>query len=151
MATVGERIKKLRTEKGMSQIELGREMGIGQGAISHIENNRRLPSFDGVIWLAKFFGVTLQFLIGNDVAAIALGPSYKDLHPEKYAAHVAVNKAITRGELLPARTHKCAHCEKQAQQWHHPSYLPEQHLHVTPLCYACHKRVHSSAALAPIS
>lgn len=39
--TIGEKIVKLREEKGWSQYRLAKESGVGQAALSHIENGKR--------------------------------------------------------------------------------------------------------------
>lgn len=66
MNAIGERVTRLRTERGLSKIELAKLVDIGEGTISHIENNRRKPSIDLAIRLAKVFGVSLDELIGTD-------------------------------------------------------------------------------------
>lgn len=38
--TVGEKIKKYRTEKGMTQEELGKELGVGRAAVQKYESNQ---------------------------------------------------------------------------------------------------------------
>lgn len=38
--TVGEKIKKYRLEKGMTQEELGKELGVGRAAVQKYESNQ---------------------------------------------------------------------------------------------------------------
>jgi AAA domain len=58
------------------------------------------------------------------------------------AARAAVQEAVHRGELAPARQYVCATpgCGKPASEWHHPSYAPGQELAVAALCQDCHQR-----------
>lgn len=140
--SIGERIVSLRADMGISQGKLASEMGVIQPAISHVETNRRTPSLQLAIKLANFFDVTLDELIGRDVSALRR-KSDKDMYPEQYAAHVAVTNAINRGSLTQAKEHGCIHCDKQAEEWHHPSYHPDHHLDVVALCRTCHKKTHS--------
>lgn len=50
----------------------------------------------------------------------------------------AVNRAIKAGKINKASSFKCKYCSKQARQYHHPSYTPENWLKVEPVCNKCH-------------
>jgi len=68
---------------------------------------------------------------------------YHRQHPEKTKAGSALNHAITAGRLTPAKIHKCAYCDEQAEQYHHVhGYAPEHWLDVIPLCRSCHRAIH---------
>ncbi len=43
---IGETIKKIRKEKGITQINFSRKCGISQTYLSQIENNERNPTID---------------------------------------------------------------------------------------------------------
>ncbi len=62
--TFSERLKELRTEKGLSQTELSIKTGISQAGIAKWESNTRKPSVDCLVILSKFFGVTIEYLLG---------------------------------------------------------------------------------------
>lgn len=64
MKIFAERLKELRIEKGMSQQELAKACGFTNGAIAYWELGQREPKFGAVIILAKFFGVSLEYLAG---------------------------------------------------------------------------------------
>lgn len=66
MVKIGERIKEIRQEKGLTQTELANKIGISQAGITKWETGDRDPSTDCVILLAKFFDVTTDFLLGVD-------------------------------------------------------------------------------------
>lgn len=57
-------------------------------------------------------------------------------------AYIAVNRAVSRGDLLPVSEQKCNQCDDRATDYHHWSYLPEHWLDVIPLCRSCHKKLH---------
>jgi len=59
-----ERLKELRLEKEISQHQLAKQTGISQKGISHWENEERIPNANAIITLAKFFGVTADYLLG---------------------------------------------------------------------------------------
>ena len=58
---------------------------------------------------------------------------------QKTAARAAVQDAVHRGQLAPAKTQPCARCGKPAAEWHHASYAPGAELDVEALCLACHQ------------
>ena len=49
---VGKIIKMARTEKNLSQEELGKMVGVSKVAVSHWENNKKYPSGDILIKLS---------------------------------------------------------------------------------------------------
>lgn len=61
-----ERLKELRQERGVGQIELSKALGVSKGIISLWENGLREPKMSNLICMAKFFNVTLDYLVGID-------------------------------------------------------------------------------------
>ena len=59
-----ERLKELRIEKGVGQIELAQAINVSKGIISLWENGLREPKLSNLIALAKFFEVSLDYLAG---------------------------------------------------------------------------------------
>jgi transcriptional regulator with XRE-family HTH domain len=59
------RLKELRTEKGVSQQEIGKLVSMSKMAISHWEKGHSEPSISQLILLAEFFDVTVDYLIGK--------------------------------------------------------------------------------------
>ncbi len=61
-----ERIKELREEKGLTQSQLSIELDrkISTSAICRWEQGERQPGLDALIILAKYFGVTIDYLAG---------------------------------------------------------------------------------------
>ena len=64
MKTFSERIKYLRTEKGLGQDDLAKEIGVSNGIISLWENGLREPSMSSLIALANFFHVSIDYIVG---------------------------------------------------------------------------------------
>ena len=62
---IGDRLKKLRQEKGLSQSELGKLIGIGKSSISCYEKEIRNPNLDVIMALVKIFGVSADYLLGR--------------------------------------------------------------------------------------
>lgn len=63
---LGIRIALLRLQKGLSQAELGRQLGVSASAVGMYEQGRREPSLDLVVHLARVFGVTTDYLLTGE-------------------------------------------------------------------------------------
>ena len=57
-------LKNLRMEKGIGQVELAKQIGVSKGIISLWENGLREPNMFSLIILAKYFGVSIDYLVG---------------------------------------------------------------------------------------
>lgn len=64
MDKFAERLKELRNEKGLSQGQLAKATGLSHTALVYWETEQRVPNAKAVIILAKFFGVTTDYLLG---------------------------------------------------------------------------------------
>ena len=64
METFGERLKQLRKEKNLGQIELAKRLQVGKSIISLWETDQCEPTLSKLIILAKFFCVTIDYLAG---------------------------------------------------------------------------------------
>lgn len=68
------RIFELRKERGISQREAAKIFGVSQGTFNNWENSNTQPSIEQLISIARFFEVSVDYLIGNadDVGVINL-------------------------------------------------------------------------------
>jgi putative transcriptional regulator len=57
MATIRNRIKELRDDRGWTQQELADEVGVSRQSINSIERNRYEPSLELALKFARVFGV----------------------------------------------------------------------------------------------
>ena len=62
--TFGERLKQLRIEKNIGQVELAKMLNVSKGVISLWENGLREPTLSNIKAIAMYFGVTSDYLIG---------------------------------------------------------------------------------------
>lgn len=76
---IGERLKKVRIEKGLSQEELGEELGVSKSAVSLYENNKRTPKLETIMDLIFIFGQNADYFLGSDVVV-----EIKDLKTPKF-------------------------------------------------------------------
>lgn len=57
-------LKMLRLENGLGQIELAEKLKVSKGVISLWENGLREPTMSSLISVAKFFNVSIDYLVG---------------------------------------------------------------------------------------
>ena len=60
---MGEDLKKIRKDRGMTQIALQMQTGIEQALISKYETGERIPPTETLIILADFFNTNIDFLL----------------------------------------------------------------------------------------
>lgn len=65
--SIGDKIKELRLEKGLSQLKLGKLIGVSQKAVDYWERNVNEPKASYIISLVKIFNVSFdEFFMGID-------------------------------------------------------------------------------------
>lgn len=75
MSTVGEKIRALRQERGMTQEDFAKFFNISRNYVSQIEANGRVPSFKLLERIALEFKVSVSKLIDNERAAFDIRAS----------------------------------------------------------------------------
>ncbi|MGE7121838.1 helix-turn-helix domain-containing protein [Peribacillus sp. NPDC046944] len=60
---LGDRLKKLRATRGLSQEQLSKHLGLSRGTYAHYEINKRQPDYDTLKKLSVFFDVSTDYLI----------------------------------------------------------------------------------------
>lgn len=64
MKTFGEKIKELRSERGLTQKQVAETLSVTISTLSHWECNYQEPSFKDLAAICKFYNVTADYLIG---------------------------------------------------------------------------------------
>lgn len=59
------RLKELRKQRKLSQLELAIDLNMNQNAISRYENLERQADYETLIRFADYFHVTLDYLLGR--------------------------------------------------------------------------------------
>lgn len=62
--TIGNRIRSLRSEYGMTQTALGEQLNVGKTTISNYENGNSFPDNEVLLKLSKIFNVSTDYLLG---------------------------------------------------------------------------------------
>ena len=63
---MSEKIRNLRRDFNISQVELANKLCVTKQCVSNLENDNILPSVEMLIKLAKFFNVSTDYLLGLD-------------------------------------------------------------------------------------
>jgi len=93
----GQRLAAFRTAKGLSQAQLGQELGMTRDLIAYYERSAQNPSIDQVKRIADFFGVTV-------------GEMLKDTAPRA----TAKPGPVSRLEQLAAQATKLPRADQRA-------------------------------------
>lgn len=63
--TIGNAIRQLRMERGLTQEQLGKKCGVTQSGVASWESGRICPSVKKAQLLAITFNVPLEFILGH--------------------------------------------------------------------------------------
>lgn len=90
--TIGEKLQMLRKAKGISQEQLAAEISVSRQAVSKWELDESVPDTEKVIMLAKFYGVSLDYLLLDK----------EEKEPEKSTAlkNDNVDSVVTKGGCI---------------------------------------------------
>lgn len=99
---LSEKIQKLRKERGLTQEQFAEQMFVSRTAVSKWETGRGVPSVESLQMIAKFFGITLDELLGAEEVASIAGKENKE-NIRRFAARIdgIFNVAAVAGVLLP--------------------------------------------------
>ena len=67
---VGDRLKNLREQKGMTQTELADLINVTKVSVCCYESGKRTPSLETLDDLSNIFGVRSDYFLGKDVAVV---------------------------------------------------------------------------------
>ena len=68
MQTIGEKIKKLRKQKGVSQEETAFELGVTRQTVSKWESGAMQPNAESIRMLSDYFAVSPVYFFGGEQA-----------------------------------------------------------------------------------
>lgn len=74
-ATFGDRLRQLRKTQGLTQTQLGEQMGISQRLVAYYEAQGGSPSPELVVRFAEALGVSTTLLLGVDRSRLADRPN----------------------------------------------------------------------------
>ncbi len=65
MKIFAERLKELRTEKGISQYKLAEVLEVSPAGVCYWETDRSEPTAPNLVKISDFFDVSVDFLLGK--------------------------------------------------------------------------------------
>lgn len=67
---LNQRLRALRQARGLSQVDLARELGVTKQSVSNWENDNIQPSIEVLVRLAGIFSVSTDYLLGLDAGEL---------------------------------------------------------------------------------
>lgn len=86
---LGQRIKELREEKGITQSDFAATLNIARSTLSQYESNQRTPNDEIKLKIAEFFNVSLDYLLCKTNIKDSADDIIKDMKPID-----KINKAV---------------------------------------------------------
>lgn len=65
MSNFAKRIRKYRLDTGLTQKEMATKFGLTESHWKKYELGKRTPTFEGLIALADYFDVSIDYLVGR--------------------------------------------------------------------------------------
>ena len=87
--SLGEKIKKLRNEKGLSQEKFGKQSGIHPNHVGKYEANKTVPSADNLRKIAEVLEVSSDYLLFDDASR---NEKIKFIDPERLERFMSIDK-----------------------------------------------------------
>ena len=63
---VGENVKRIRTNRGLTQHEFAKEVGISRSYLGDLENNRKSPTVETLEKISNKMETTVRYLLGGN-------------------------------------------------------------------------------------
>lgn len=79
MGTFGQRLRELRNQRGISQNELSKHIGVSKSSVNMYERGEREPGFETLEAIADFFNVNMDYLLGRELEVSLIGGCLEDL------------------------------------------------------------------------
>lgn len=76
---LAERLKQLRSEKGMTQVQLAQMLGVSKGTVAMWETSKRKPSFEILSKLSDIFDRRMDYILGYSDDASSPQPTEEEL------------------------------------------------------------------------
>lgn len=121
---IGDNIKKLRTDVGMTQKDLADKMFVTAQAVSKWENGESEPSISTIAEMAKLFNVTADVILGvNTVPSEPPEPQilkevvYKETKPVLGVCETCNNPIYSADEIVrKSQSVFCKSCDDKAEE-----------------------------------
>ena len=65
-----ERLKELRKQAHLTQVELAKRLGIGQSSYADWERGKKKPTQENLVKIAQVLNVSIDYLVGNSYEGV---------------------------------------------------------------------------------
>ncbi len=96
---IGERIKELRKENEITQEELAKNIDVSTSMVGMYETNARKPSYEVLIKIAKYFGVSTDYLLNTEEKLDAAINSLNKINHMSKNALAPKHKGISKNDI----------------------------------------------------
>lgn len=76
---VAERLKALRAEKHITQVQLAEMLGVSKGTVAMWETGKRKPNFDALATMTEIFDRRMDYILGYSDDTSSPFPSEEDI------------------------------------------------------------------------
>ena len=74
-----QRLKQLRTENHMTQVQLAEKLGVSKGTVAMWETDKRSPSFEMLAEMTNLFDRRMDYILGYSDDASSPKPTEEDI------------------------------------------------------------------------
>lgn len=67
-----DRLKEIRTQRGITQRELGRAIGVSHASVAMYETGKRTPEVETLEAICDFFNVSMDYMRGKENLSLRL-------------------------------------------------------------------------------
>ncbi|MCP4704270.1 MAG: helix-turn-helix transcriptional regulator [candidate division Zixibacteria bacterium] len=106
MMSIGQRIKELRTDRGLSQRKLAEITGINRTLIANYESDKANPTVKGLIKLTRIFNVTADYILFGKADETAIGDKELFDMIKKADSFSLKNRQLTKDILQAINSHE---------------------------------------------
>lgn len=92
----GNRLRELRKCRDLQQAQLAEELGVSSSAVGSYERNEREPAYSLLVRIAKYFGVSLDYMLDTTDEKLTVCDYLKQDSVE-YAEFLKAHKVTLQG------------------------------------------------------
>ena len=124
--TIQEKLKDLRVERHLTLEQLAQESGISKSALGKYESDdfKDISSF-GIVTLAKYYGVSTDYLLGLTETKNHPNTDLHDLHLGDEMIDLLKSPNNLRGKAVPYPMHGKGNRKRRKKSALSASYTPE--------------------------
>lgn len=93
---INERLKKLRIDNGLTQMQLAQELKIGQTTVAAYENGTHDPQIYSLVAYADFFKCSLDYLVGREDEFGNINVNCEDTISESEVLLLSAYRSLTK-------------------------------------------------------